>query len=232
MVRSDVSFVAFAADPIFGRSDYVLINAAWGLGEALVSGMVTPDQVIVDSNGAIHEYMIGEKAEMVLVRADSPGTQSVPVPRVLRTVPALGREQVHAIATMTRRLSDALGYPADIEGAFVGSQLMLFQARPSTTIAVAAWDRRAPPNSARQELNPHPSSQPRGPSTSQEGPFPLPGGTIITTLAPLEAQSGIRTIRGEPSAMRHDTRYARSGDIHIAYQVVGNGPLDLVFVMG
>jgi pyruvate,water dikinase len=138
MVRSDVSFVAFAADPIFGRSDYVLINAAWGLGETLVSGMVTPDQVIVDSNGAIHEYMIGEKAEMVLARTDGPGTQSVPVPRVLRTVPALGREQAHAIATMARRLSDSLGYPADIEGAFVGSQLMLFQARPITTIAVAA----------------------------------------------------------------------------------------------
>jgi rifampicin phosphotransferase len=139
MVRSDVSFVAFAADSISGPSDYVLINASWGLGDVLASSMITPDQVIADAHGAIHEYMIGEKAEMVMPRADGPGTQSVPVPRVLRTVPVLGREQVRAIATMARQLSHALGYPADLEGAFVGSQLMLFQARPTiATVGIAA----------------------------------------------------------------------------------------------
>jgi pyruvate,water dikinase len=138
LVRSDVSFVAFAADPISGQSDYVLINASWGLGEALVSGMVTPDQVIVGSDGAIHEYLIGEKAEMIVPRADAPGTHSVPVPRILRSIPALAREQVHAIAKMARALSESLGYPADLEGAFVGSQLMLFQARPITTLGAVA----------------------------------------------------------------------------------------------
>ena len=47
-------------------------------------------------------------------------------------------EQVHAIAKMARALSESLGYPADLEGAFVGSQLMLFQARPITTLGAVA----------------------------------------------------------------------------------------------
>jgi len=138
LVRSDVSFVAFAADPISGQTDYVLINASWGLGEALVSGMVTPDQVIVGSDGAIHEYLIGDKAEMIVPRADAPGTQTVPVPRLLRSLPALNREQIDAISAMTRAMSDELGYPADLEGGLVGSQIMLFQARPITTLGMVA----------------------------------------------------------------------------------------------
>ena len=116
----------------------MLINASWGLGEALVSGMVTPDQVIVGSDGAIHEYLIGEKAEMIVPRADAPGTQSVPCRAFFAPSRRLAREQIHAIAKMARALSDRLGYPADLEGAFVGSQLMLFQARPITTLGAVA----------------------------------------------------------------------------------------------
>src|SRR4029078_7873588 len=90
------------ADPISGQTDFVLINASWGLGEALVSGMVTPDQVIVGSGGAIHEDLIGEEAEMIVPRADAPGTQTVPVPRLLCSLPALNREQIDAISAMHR----------------------------------------------------------------------------------------------------------------------------------
>lgn len=133
MVRSDVSFVAFTADPVSGRSDHVLINAAWGLGEALVSGTVTPDSITVSHSGAVSEYRIGEKAEMVIPNRGG-GTQNVPVPRALRITPALEHDQAEAIAAMARGLAGNLGYPADLEGGLVGGQIMLFQARPITTL--------------------------------------------------------------------------------------------------
>ncbi len=136
LVRSDVSFVAFTTDPIHDRDDHLVITATWGLGEAIVSGLVVPDQVVVGADGSILDYTIGGKHMMVIPGTGrDEGIRHVAVPRLLQSQPALSREQVTAITTMTRSLSARLGYEADLEGGFADGSLYLFQARPITTIA-------------------------------------------------------------------------------------------------
>jgi pyruvate,water dikinase len=131
LVRCDVSFVAFAIDPISGNDDCVLITSTWGLGEAVVAGLVVPDQIRVERSGIVREYQVGSKAVMVISGPE--GARTVPVPRILQSQPTLTPDVAATIAEMVRSLSGALGFPADVEGGLVGDQLYLFQARPITS---------------------------------------------------------------------------------------------------
>jgi phosphoenolpyruvate synthase/pyruvate phosphate dikinase len=135
MVRSDVSFIAFTADPVTGRTDRIVIDATWGLGEALVSGMVTPDHITLDAHGGISEYVVGEKASMVIPSIDGAGTREVPVPRVIRGMRALQPEQLSAIVAHAKSLAIQLGAPTDFEGGIAGGEIYFFQARPITTLS-------------------------------------------------------------------------------------------------
>jgi pyruvate,water dikinase len=135
LVRADVSFVVFTADPIGERDGHLVIAATWGLGEAVVSGLVVPDHVVVGPNGEVVEYAVGDKHLMVIPGArPEDGVREVAVPRLLRTAPALTSDQVAAVAAMARQLTPCLGYEADLEGAFAAGTLYVFQARPITTL--------------------------------------------------------------------------------------------------
>lgn len=136
MVRPDVSFVLFTTDPVTGNSNQVVITASWGLGEAVVSGLVTPDHIVVDTGGNIVRYSVGAKEYMML--EDPPpgeGIRQVTVPRVMQGMRAVTDDQAAKIAKIGRALAGRLGYAADIEGGIVDGEVVLFQARPITTLA-------------------------------------------------------------------------------------------------
>jgi pyruvate,water dikinase len=135
LVRADVAFVVFTADPVSGNHEHAVISASWGLGEAIVSGLATPDHIVIDRDGSVLSYDIGAK-EVMTVPGATPdeGTREVPVPRMLRSMPVLTHGQAGEIAALARSLSSKLGYPADIEGGIAGCTLHLFQARPITTL--------------------------------------------------------------------------------------------------
>lgn len=136
LIRSDVSFVAFAADPVNGKDDYVIISASWGLGEAVVSGLVVPDHIVIGPGGGVVEYLVGDKHRMVIpAPAGGQGIREVAVPRALRMVPVLTEPQATAIGAIARDLSHRLGFRADIEGAVAKGTVYLFQARPITTLS-------------------------------------------------------------------------------------------------
>lgn len=136
LVHSDVSFVAFTSDPLGGEGRLV-IDASWGLGEAIVSGMVVPDHIVVGPDGEVMDYATGDKRLMIIPGAmPGEGVREVTVPRMLRTAPAVTPAQAMAIAAMARSLSTRLGFEADIEGGIHDGQIYLFQARPITTLGV------------------------------------------------------------------------------------------------
>lgn len=139
LVRADVAFVVFTADPVDDDADHAVISASWGLGEAIVSGLATPDHIVVDPAGQVVRYDIGAK-EVMTVPGATPGegTREVPVPRMLRSMPVLTHDQAAEIAAMARALAAKLGYPADIEGGIAGDAIHLFQARPITTLGPAS----------------------------------------------------------------------------------------------
>src|SRR5205823_2741043 len=67
LVPADAAGILFTANPLTGARDQVMLNAAWGLGEAIVGGQVTPDTVVVDkASGRIREQEISEKAVMTV----------------------------------------------------------------------------------------------------------------------------------------------------------------------
>jgi rifampicin phosphotransferase len=134
LVPCDISFVAFSEDPITGNPEHVVINAAWGLGEAIVSGIVTPDQIVVGPCGRIIDYTIGDKDVMVIAdELSEHGTREATVPRWMRRLPALSETHAVTIATLVRKLATQLGQPTDLEGGLAGDCLHVFQARPITT---------------------------------------------------------------------------------------------------
>ena len=103
LVPADAAGILFTANPLTGRRDQVMINAAWGLGEAIVSGQVTPDTVVVDrASGTITAQQISEK-EVMTVRSPE-GTREEPVPVGKRTSAVL--TAVQAAATGPHRCAD------------------------------------------------------------------------------------------------------------------------------
>lgn len=132
VVRARSSGVAFTKNPMTGATDEVLINASWGLGEAVVSGYVTPDSFIVGPGGEMRERAISEKHEQV--RLAEGGTERAPVPPALVAQPSLTDEQVNEVVATAHAVQREYGQPVDIEFAYDGSGAMfLLQARPITT---------------------------------------------------------------------------------------------------
>ena len=133
LVFADASAVVFSANPISGNRDEVVVNANYGLGEAVVSGTATPDTIVIQKNDFSNQKLTIGAKEYMTVRTDD-GTAEKPVPRIMRGVPAISEEQAAEIAELAVNLEDHNGWPVDVECAIQGSQLYLLQCRPITTL--------------------------------------------------------------------------------------------------
>lgn len=132
LVRADRSGVAFSIDPVSGRDDRIVVNAAWGLGESMVNGTVTPDTWHLDKASLeVVEERVSEKEKMTVAAVG--GTREVAVPSFVRAVATLDEAKRTEVATLARRLENELGWPVDIEFAFDDERLHLLQCRPVTT---------------------------------------------------------------------------------------------------
>lgn len=128
LVAAEVSGVSFSLHPVTG-ADQVVINAAYGLGEAVVSGIVTPDTYVVDKTSHQIERMLGDKECMVVPR-EGGGTQTVDTPAAWQRRFSLDAGQVEAVHRLTLVLEGIAGYPVDIEWAFAEQTLYCLQMRP------------------------------------------------------------------------------------------------------
>jgi len=137
LVRADVSFVAFSADPMRHCARRTIISASYGLGEAIVSGLVVPDYIVIGPDGEVEDYQVGSKETMVIPSLEG-GVRQAPVPRMLARQPALSDEQAREIGRIVTQLEDRFGMPLDIEGGIAEGRIYLFQARPITTCFAAA----------------------------------------------------------------------------------------------
>jgi pyruvate,water dikinase len=131
-VPAAISGVAFTLNPLTGATDEVVINAAWGLGEAIVAGKVTPDTIHTDRAGAIRKYDAGEKAIRVVTAPG--GTREEPVPSSDIQRPTLDEAQVRHTVEVATAIEQLYGRPVDIEFAYdANGRFYLLQARPVTT---------------------------------------------------------------------------------------------------
>ncbi|MFZ5965712.1 MAG: PEP/pyruvate-binding domain-containing protein [Bacillota bacterium] len=134
MIHSKLAGVAFTANPINGIRSELLINASYGLGEAIVSGEVNPDQYTVDKkNGEILKEEIAVKK--ILCQYASDGIEYVPVAESSKSISSLKENHIKALVEVTGKIEDYYGKPQDIEFAFdENDQIFIVQSRDITTL--------------------------------------------------------------------------------------------------
>jgi pyruvate,water dikinase len=133
MVESEAAGVLFTANPANGRRSEAVIGAAWGLGEAVVSGSVTTDDIVVEKeSGRVISRETADK-EVMTVYAEG-GTEERPVPEARRREPVLDDEAAATLARYAARIEDHYGSPQDIEWALAGGEFFIVQSRPITVL--------------------------------------------------------------------------------------------------
>lgn len=137
LVPADAAGILFTANPLNGARDQTMINAAWGLGEAIVGGQVTPDTIVVDkASGTIRQQEISEKSIMTV--RTSEGTREEAVPADKRTQAALSTAQATELVRISTQIEQLYGQPMDIEWAIHDGTISVVQARPITALPEAA----------------------------------------------------------------------------------------------
>jgi pyruvate,water dikinase len=133
LVDADAAGVMFTRNPIT-RADELVVEAGWGLGEAVVQGLIVPDFFRLTRGGEVLEARPGHKPVAVRRRKDG-ATAEVPVDPALVEAPCLTDAQLAALAALAGRCDAAFGaVPHDIEWAVEGEALHLLQRRPVTAL--------------------------------------------------------------------------------------------------
>ena len=143
LVPADASGVLFTADPTTGRSDRITVEACFGLGEALVSGRVTPDRFLVRKRDLhlLAKTLSKKKIESVLDPRGGIRQQLVAPERMSQ--PSIERRTAIRLARLAKRAEAKFGGPQDMEWAVHGGTISFLQSRPITAIpSAASWEER------------------------------------------------------------------------------------------
>jgi len=150
MVESDVSGILFTANPATGERTEIIANASYGLGEAVVSGQVTPDTYVFDRDEmTVKETLIGTKEQMIISDGEG-GTIWQEVARLKRECACLVEHHLSGLAELALKLEAHFdGVPQDVEWAVKDDVLFLLQSRPITNLPPAplkdlVWEPPAP----------------------------------------------------------------------------------------
>ncbi|MBO1000199.1 phosphotransferase [Bacillus sp. SD075] len=138
LIHADVSGVIFSQDPVTYNPDRIVINASYGLGESVVSGVVTPDTYLVKRDGTTIEKIKGSK-ELKIV-SDSIGTLGVETTKEEQDAYCLNDEMISQLIEWTLEVEKHYGHPVDLEFAIQDQKVYLLQARPITTMIEDAED--------------------------------------------------------------------------------------------
>lgn len=139
MIQSDVSGIMFTVDPVTGDTNRLVIEAGYGLGEAIVSGSVTPDRYLIDkSNMTIVDKEIN-KQEWKIVRDPKGGDRHVNITADLQSAPKIIYDDtILKIAGLGVKIEQHYGKPQDTEWAIENGNVYFVQSRPITTLSKEA----------------------------------------------------------------------------------------------
>ncbi|WP_084958255.1 PEP/pyruvate-binding domain-containing protein [Thermoactinospora rubra] len=131
MVPAEAAGVLFTANPVTGERAELVVDAGSGLGEAVVSGLVTPDHYVLDRDGAVRDWSPGRR-EVVITSA--PGGGVGREEGRATGEPLLGEATLKELARLGTAVAGHFGRPQDIEWALAGEKVVLVQARPMTAL--------------------------------------------------------------------------------------------------
>jgi len=145
IVSAEKSGVLFTVNPVNAQDDELVVSAAYGLGEAVVSGAVDPDTIVLErSTGAVRQETIGAKEDRI-DPSPSGGCRTSAVALTERSVLALSQSELAHLYRQGMALERLLNGPQDVEWALAGGQLWILQSRPitagsSVSGAIRLWD--------------------------------------------------------------------------------------------
>ena len=135
MIQSEKAGVLFTVDPATRNPDLMVVEAAWGLGEVVVLGQVTPDHYVLDKKSLEIRSRAVNRKEFMLARTDAGATTRIELasdPRA--TAAVLGDAELRALGELGRETEAHYGAAQDIEFAEAGGTIYLTQTRPITTL--------------------------------------------------------------------------------------------------
>ncbi|MBI4054087.1 MAG: hypothetical protein HY397_02030 [Candidatus Doudnabacteria bacterium] len=134
MIQSEVAGITFTVHPVTEDPNQILIEAGYGLGEAIVSGSITPDSYVVDKkNFTLLDINVAEQ-KFYLKRGKSGGTVRVNSPKAQAGKQKLAGRQIVTLAQLCQRVEKHYGFPCDIEWAYAQGKFYIVQSRPITTL--------------------------------------------------------------------------------------------------
>lgn len=133
MFPSEVAGVMFTVNPVTSNPEEIFLNTSWGLGEAIVSGKVNPDQYIIDKTSfSIKDKKIHDKLVMTVRCRDGQGSEEVEVPADIRSAETLPDEKIKELSEIGRRIEEHYGFPQDIEWGYANGRFAILQSREVT----------------------------------------------------------------------------------------------------
>jgi len=135
MVDAEKSGVMFTRHPSTGNRQ-MIVEAAWGLGEAVVSGTVSPDHYEINPETAtITESTIADKKQRMVKDPETGETALQPVPEADRTAQVITDAEIERLVELGQLVEDHYGEPQDVEWAILDGEVFMLQSRPITTIS-------------------------------------------------------------------------------------------------
>ena len=135
LAHGEAAGVCMSCDPVTGDAGTTVVNASYGLGELVVSGLVTPDDYrLAREDGALVAFAPGYK-DLMLVMGDD-GPVEVEVPEHLREARVLGDAHLAELHDGVLRCERVLGRPADCEFSIVDGRVVWLQCRPMTALEI------------------------------------------------------------------------------------------------
>ncbi len=133
LVPAEMAGVLFTVDPISGSGERWFVEASWGLGEAVVGGLVTPDRYVIARTGELLERQLGHK-DVAMVANENGGTTEVAINDPARVQEAcLDEQALVRLAELGAACERLFGAGQDIEWAEARGKLSLLQCRPVTS---------------------------------------------------------------------------------------------------
>jgi pyruvate,water dikinase len=134
MVDSEISGIAFTVHPVTQDRNQMIIEAGYGLGEAIVSGSITPDSYVISKRDySLIDINIAAQARQIIKGAGG-GTKWVKIPKVKGEKQKLGGKQILELAKICVGIEKHYKFPCDIEWAYAKGKFYITQSRPITTL--------------------------------------------------------------------------------------------------
>ncbi|MFA5000417.1 MAG: PEP/pyruvate-binding domain-containing protein [Patescibacteria group bacterium] len=134
MIDSEISGIAFTVHPVTQDRNQMIIEAGYGLGEAIVSGSITPDSYVIGKRDySLIDINIAAQARQIIKGAGG-GTKWVKIPKTKGEKQKLGGKQILELAKICVGIEKHYKFPCDIEWAYAKGKFYITQSRPITTL--------------------------------------------------------------------------------------------------